>query len=299
MIASMVAEFIGQGLAQIRQVALRQGERDINRRRLDDGCKRCKIGLPNEISDLDGGHADTPGDHRADGAIADLNFEILKLRDVGIDRRAPDVDLGSGILQRDHRGGVLGDELRVPRHVAFGLIEVGSCAGKHALDLFRLSLDGATVQGEEKVALLDHRAVAEVTPVISVSTRGFTATLAIGVTEPSASIRTGIVRFTAGATSTGTARVTLRRGAWATAPPVQKPPRMATTMPAAASKAATPNKIVRFFMQSTARPDDQSDRTPLLNCSCSYNSFWHTSSLLYHIPVRGYIIGRGFHLKTP
>ena len=53
------------------------------------------------------------------------------------------------------------------------------------------------------------------TAVIAVSTRALMATLAIGVTVPSASMRTGTVLRTAVATSTGTTRAAPceRRGA--------------------------------------------------------------------------------------
>src|SRR5438132_35084 len=73
------------------------------------------------------------------------------------------------------------------------------------------------------------------------------ATLAIGVTVPSASRRTGIFFLTAVATSTETARGA--RGACATAPcGDQRLPRVDTTTPATASSAATLNTNVRFFI---------------------------------------------------
>ena len=99
--------------------------------------------------------------------------------------------------------------------------------------------------------------------MISVSTRGFTATLAIGVTEPRASIRTGTIFFSASATSTGTAWGAFDRGAWATAPLPQKPTRMAMAMHAAAITAAAPNKMVRFLMDTAGRRAHQPPRTPL------------------------------------
>ena len=79
--------------------------------------------------------------------------------------------------------------------------------------------------------------------------RGLTATLAIGVTLPSASMRTGTIFLTAVATSTGMARGAFWRGACATAPPHHKLPRVAaTTIPAAPSTETAPNTNVRFFI---------------------------------------------------
>src|SRR5262245_18760595 len=83
-------------------------------------------------------------------------------------------------------------------------------------------------------------------------------TLAIGVTLPSASIRTGTVFLMAVATSTGTDRGAFARGACATAPPGHhndhdqpdhKPPRVAArTPPAATNTTSAPHTNVRFLI---------------------------------------------------
>ena len=57
---------VGERLAQIRQTALRQREGDVDRRDLDDGRKRDRVGLAREVADLDVRHADAAGDRRAD-----------------------------------------------------------------------------------------------------------------------------------------------------------------------------------------------------------------------------------------
>src|SRR5215510_7035584 len=86
------------------------------------------------------------------------------------------------------------------------------------------------------------------TPTISVSRRDLTATLAIGVTVPSASRRTGSAFIVAVATSTGMARPPCWRGAWATAPSGRQ--RVFVCHPAPTRTATTtPHKAhVRFFI---------------------------------------------------
>src|SRR5262245_40993293 len=75
------------------------------------------------------------------------------------------------------------------------------------------------------------------------------ATLAIGVTLPSASIRTGTDFLMAVATSTGTALGGFARGACATAPPGHQPARVAAkTPPAATNTKSAPHTNVRFFI---------------------------------------------------
>jgi hypothetical protein len=100
--------------------------------------------------------------------------------------------------------------------------------------------------------------------MISLSTRGLIATLAIGVTDPSASIRTGTTFLVAVTTSTGTARGAVWRGAWAIAPPGNKPLRVAAMAEAAATATTTANiTTVRVFITAlprraglgSARPD--------------------------------------------
>jgi hypothetical protein len=80
------------------------------------------------------------------------------------------------------------------------------------------------------------------------------ATLAIGVTLPSASMRTGTVFFVAVATSTGTARCAVGRGACASAPLSHEPAHFepshfaATTPPATSNTTIAPHTNVRFFI---------------------------------------------------
>src|SRR5262249_29618735 len=91
------------------------------------------------------------------------------------------------------------------------------------------------------------------TPVISLSTRDLTATLAIGVTVPSASMRTGTTFLVAVTISTGTARTAFGRGACATAG--HSPLRVAATaQPAATSTTTAPATNIRFFITAPRGP---------------------------------------------
>src|ERR1700681_4342506 len=111
-------------------------------------------------------------------------------------------------------------------------------------------------------------------PTISLSSRDLTATLAIVVTVPSASIRTGVSLLTAVATSTATVRGPApRAGPWA----VRSPPNQlaggnhlatssgfpnspaAIAPPATASTAASPNKVLPLVITLPFGP--WSDRT--------------------------------------
>ena len=74
------------------------------------------------------------------------------------------------------------------------------------------------------------------------------ATLAIGVTLPSASIRTGVFLREAFPTSTETARAGWP-GDCATAPVGSKAPRKNTIPPARASTATAPTTQTRFFIR--------------------------------------------------
>jgi hypothetical protein len=112
------------------------------------------------------------------------------------------------------------------------------------------------------------------------------ATLAIGVTLPSASIRTGTVFLMAVATSTGTDRGAFARGACATAPPDHdqpdhKPPRVAAkTPPAATNTTSAPHTKVRFFIIAVrSAPGPGPLRLPLcLLVPRTHNdSFWYAS----------------------
>src|SRR5262249_53190568 len=80
-------------------------------------------------------------------------------------------------------------------------------------------------------------------------------TLAIGVTDPNTSRRTGTTFLIAVTTSTGTARGAFWRVACATAPPDHKPPRVATTIaPAATSTTIAPATNVCFFIAVPRTP---------------------------------------------
>ena len=80
--------------------------------------------------------------------------------------------------------------------------------------------------------------------MIVVSTRALMATLAIGVTLPSDSMRTGTALRSAVATSTGTTRAAACERA---APSLVHRPRTSKAMPIRAS-AATPNSHFRFVI---------------------------------------------------
>ena len=91
------------------------------------------------------------------------------------------------------------------------------------------------------------------TAVISLSTRGLIATLAMVVTVPRASSRTGTDFLTALATVTPTTRWS-PRGACAAAFCDDEPFQKNTAIPARASPAATPTTNVRFFI-ARCRPE--------------------------------------------
>src|SRR5690348_1044614 len=80
-----------------------------------------------------------------------------------------------------------------------------------------------------------------------VSTRAFSATLAIGVTVPSASRSTGTCLRSALATSTGTTRLAAPRADRAAAPSVVQKPRTSTATPIRASN-ATPKSHFRLVI---------------------------------------------------
>src|SRR5262249_22129540 len=93
------------------------------------------------------------------------------------------------------------------------------------------------------------------TPVISLSTRDLTATLAIGVTVPSASMRTGTTFLVAVTISTGTARGAFCRGACAPAAPGHKPLGVAArAQPAAPRPPPAPATNIRFFITAPRGP---------------------------------------------
>src|SRR5262249_59216269 len=124
------------------------------------------------------------------------------------------------------------------------------------------------------------------TPVISLSTRDLTATLAIGVTDPSTSRRTGTTFLVAVTTSTGIARGAFCRVACATAPPDHKPPRVATTIaPAATLTTTAPATNVRFFITVPRRPfSDLPGASSLSRCPAHHDSFCYARRTFYHIP---------------
>src|SRR5260370_38617327 len=125
------------------------------------------------------------------------------------------------------------------------------------------------------------------TPRISVSTRVLTATLAIGVTEPSKSTRTGTRFLTAVATSTGTLRSPCPRGACATAPCGDQgfqfagnTPDFAPTTAAKASSPATPSTKFRFFIVAV-EPGSAPTRAPSVQSPPQRQLFF----LLLHEPL--------------
>ena len=140
---------------------MRERERHIDRRGLDDGCQGGRVRLTHEVADLDHGHAGASGNRGAHRAVAELDVEIFQLCRVGVDRRAVNVDLGSCVLQRDDGGGVLGHELGIARHVAFSLLEIGLGPVEQAFHLLCLRFDRAAVQGEQQVTLIYRGAVPE------------------------------------------------------------------------------------------------------------------------------------------
>ena len=67
--------------------------------------------------------------------------------------RARHVDLGLRVVERDHGGGVLGDQLGVALHVALGLLQLRLRAGDHRFDALDLGLDLPAVEREQQIAL--------------------------------------------------------------------------------------------------------------------------------------------------
>ena len=78
------------------------------------------------------------------------------------DGRGVDLGLGLGVIEIDHRGCVFGDQVGVADDVAHSAGKLRAVAGDGALGLRDLRFDGAAVEGEQGVALLDLGAVAEV-----------------------------------------------------------------------------------------------------------------------------------------
>ena len=153
---------VGDRLPQFRQIALRQRKGDVDRSDLDDGRERDRVGLARVVADLDVRHADAAGDRRADEREVALDPQQLELRGVGFDGGGEDVDLGLGVVERDHGGRVLGHQRFVALDVARGLLELRLRAVEDALGLANLRIDRAMVEREQHVALADHGAVAEV-----------------------------------------------------------------------------------------------------------------------------------------
>ena len=117
--------------------------------------------MAHEIADLHRRRADAAVDRCGDGAIAELNFQIFQQALVGFDGRGVDLGLGLGVIEIDHRGCVLGDQVGVADDVAHSAGKLRAVAGDGALGLRDLRFDGAAVEGEQGVALLDLGAVAE------------------------------------------------------------------------------------------------------------------------------------------
>src|SRR5262249_37527820 len=123
------------------------------------------------------------------------------------------------------------------------------------------------------------------TAVISLSTRDLTATLAIGVTDPSTSRRTGTTFLIAVTTSTGTARGPFWRVACATAPSDHRPPRVATTIaPAATSTTTAPATNVRFFIAVPRRPSSGPPGDLPLFPGARHNEFFGYTTTPFPLP---------------
>ena len=152
---------VGERLAQVRQAALGQREGDIDRRRLNDGSERGVVCLASEIADLDGGHAHAPADLGADGAIAELDFQVFDHRLVGLHRTGEDADLGPGIVEIGHRRGAFADQFGIALDVALGAFERGLVTRELPFDLADLRFDRAPVHGEQQIACPHRRTVAE------------------------------------------------------------------------------------------------------------------------------------------
>ena len=238
---------VGERLADIGQALLRHREGDVDRRHLVDGRHWRGVGLAHEIADLDGGGADAAGDRRGDGAIAELDLEIVEQALIGLDRRAINFGLGLGVVEIDGRRRRLGDQIGIAGDVAHGAVELGLVAGDGAFGLRDLGLDGAAIEREQQVALLDLLAVAEMhADDVGVDARldGDAGDRASpcrarrGAPEPACA--------RAVATSTGTTRLpaACERAA---APSPDASRRTTTTMPIRAS-AATPMSHFRLIM---------------------------------------------------
>ena len=216
-IASIPAVSAANAARTSGRAALRHREGHVDRRNLVDGRKRPRrrpggTTLPTLTIAM----LMRPEIGATDRAIAELDLEALEHGLVGIRQCTRDVDLGLRVVEGDDRGGVLGDQFGVARDVARRLLELRLGAGDHRLHALHLRLDRAAVEHEQHVALVDPRAVGELHIDDFAVDPGLIATLAMVVTVPSASRRTGTDCFTATATATGTVRW-LARGACAEA----------------------------------------------------------------------------------
>ncbi len=134
-----------------------------------------------------------PADRRGHGAKAALYLEVFEQALARLDGGAEDVGLRLGVVEIDHRRGVLADQLGIAADIALGAGELRLIARQAALGGLDLGVHHPAIEREQLVARVDMGAVlTKCTAVMVVSTRALSATLAIGVTVPSASSRTGI-----------------------------------------------------------------------------------------------------------
>ncbi len=133
---------------------------------------------PHEIADLHVCRADATRDRRADLRVVELDLEIFQRGAVRFSDRARHVDLGLRVVERDHGGRVLGDELGVALHVALGLLELRLRAGDDGFDALDLGLDRRLSSVNSRSPCLTLAPSLKWTSVISLSRRVLTATLA-------------------------------------------------------------------------------------------------------------------------
>ena len=89
--------------------------------------------MAHEIADFHRGGADAAGDRRANGAVAELHFQIVEQR--AVDRLACEMSAWVLALSRLTVGvAFLGDEVGIARDVALRLLELGLRAGDGSLD---------------------------------------------------------------------------------------------------------------------------------------------------------------------
>ena len=132
--------------------------------------------------------ADAAGNRRADFGEVQLDLQIFQRRAVRLRGRARDIDLGLRVVERDLGGGVLGEQVRCSAATSRSACSSCACAPAITASTRLISASIWRLSSVNRRSPSFTRAPSgKCTPVMTVSTRALIATLAIGVTVPSAS----------------------------------------------------------------------------------------------------------------